>query len=297
MARVKESTGILKALLIISLLANAAAGFGLATVYVQTISLKEQSQNLSNEVATLKQQLDVSQNQLSYYKNQADYFSRLLTSKTATDSVAGAKTVKIVAVRSAGSFGEKFQGIVMSAEVELRRGEGRILINTQPKIGIDLQTSARTAAIVAENITGVPLQKTDIILTIRGREEVEVVDGPSAGATLTSALISVIRNEEVKPNVYATGTINPDGTIGLVGGILEKAVAAAELGGALFLVPKGQSIVSILKPEEYHPVPGVTILLYKTHQVKLQEYLEQQGFKLRVAEVKTIRDLYEAYRG
>ncbi len=42
---------------------------------------------------------------------------------------------------------------------------------------------------------------------------------------------------KVNPKVMMTGMINPDGTIGPVGGILEKASAAASVGAKLFLIP------------------------------------------------------------
>ena len=47
-----------------------------------------------------------------------------------------------------------------------------------------------------------------------------------------------------------TGTINPNGTIGEVGGILEKATAAKQIGAKIFLVPIGQSTETNYKPQE-----------------------------------------------
>jgi len=70
----------------------------------------------------------------------------------------------------------------MTCRVELREGSGRVLVSTVPRIGIDLQTSSRTAVFVAENLTGARLGETDAIITIEAEEPVEVVDGPSAGA-------------------------------------------------------------------------------------------------------------------
>jgi len=85
----------------------------------------------------------------------------------------------------------------MSADVELRERSCRILVNTIPKIGIDIQTSVRTGVRVAEDVTGVSLSKTDVILTIKASQEVEIVDGPSAGAAITVAIIAAIRKESL----------------------------------------------------------------------------------------------------
>lgn len=46
-----------------------------------------------------------------------------------------------------------------------------------------------------------------------------------------------------------TGTINPDGSIGPVGGVLVKAEAAKGVGAKLFLVPVGQGVQTSYVPE------------------------------------------------
>src|SRR3989304_5318984 len=48
------------------------------------------------------------------------------------------------------------------------------------------------------------------------------IDGPSAGALMTVAVFSSLLGDEIKKDVAMTGTINPDGTIGPVGGIPQK---------------------------------------------------------------------------
>jgi uncharacterized protein len=48
-------------------------------------------------------------------------------------------------------------------------------------------------------------------------------------------------NMPAAKTIVMTGTINSDGTIGPVGGILEKATAAKNIGATTFLVPSGQS--------------------------------------------------------
>jgi uncharacterized protein len=101
---------------------------------------------------------------------------------------------------------------------------------------------------VAENVTKIDVNKYDIIYTVESNSI--LVGGPSAGGALTVATIAALENKKIKSDVLMTGTINPDGTIGEVGGILEKAQAAKALGAKLFLVPKGQGTETYLQPDE-----------------------------------------------
>ncbi|MEM4650105.1 MAG: S16 family serine protease, partial [Candidatus Bathyarchaeia archaeon] len=145
------------------------------------------------------------------------------------------------------------------------------------------------------NFTKKSLDKTDVILTVIAESNVNVVDGPSAGAAITIAIISAILNKTLRSDIFITGTINPDGSIGWVGGIPEKAIAAAKQNATKFLVPKGQKIVSILMPEKKEPIPGVTIVTYKIENIDLSEYLKQLGYKTEVVEVEYITEAYQLF--
>ncbi len=77
-----------------------------------------------------------------------------------------------------------------------------------------------------------------------------LIGGPSAGAALTVATVAALENKTLKNDIMITGTIWPDGSIGEVGGILEKAKAARDVGIKVFLVPLGQGEQTYLKPRE-----------------------------------------------
>ncbi len=67
------------------------------------------------------------------------------------------------------------------------------------------------------------------------------VGGPSAGLMHTLAIIDILTEGELtKGNVVAgTGTIRMDGTVGNIGGVRQKVVAAEAAGADYMLVPEG----------------------------------------------------------
>jgi len=203
-------------------------------------------------------------------------------------------SVNIAAVRSDGV------GMISRLTVEIMPGAGRVLVDTHPLVGFDFQYADRTAVKVASNLTGYALdddgeglEGADVLFlvsTLTGESvEIQSIDGPSAGAATTVATIAALENKIIKENVIITGTINEDGSIGPVGGIFQKAQAASEAGAELFLVPNGQSVVTMYRQvvQQRGPFQWVT---YEPVTVDLNEYSENAGWGIEIREVSTVEE-------
>ncbi len=130
------------------------------------------------------------------------------------------------------------RGVASEITVQVMPGSGMVLANIDKLLfWIDTQHSIQVARTVAHNMTGIDLSGLDLAYTISANAS--LVEGPSAGAALAVVTVAALQNRSINRSVMLTGTIEPDGTIGMVGGIREKVGVAKRLGSTLFLVPVG----------------------------------------------------------
>ncbi|MDQ3903602.1 MAG: hypothetical protein M3247_08190 [Thermoproteota archaeon] len=168
-------------------------------------------------------------------------------------------THSIVALAvSTDEFGRPlpYSGQVHNVTIDIRDGTGNVFVNTRIPAGTEWQQAANTAVQVAQRFTGMDLSSKDIIFTISPIEGpaggyLPAVDGPSAGAAMTALLISELEGKPVNQTVVMTGTIQEDGSIGQVGGVLYKAQAAESYGANIMLVPAGQATVPDVSCQDY----------------------------------------------
>ncbi len=198
-------------------------------------------------------------------------------------------TVPLVADRITADGDE---GILLGATVIVQNGTGHVFVDTSPYTQVDLQGSARLAAMVASDVLGIDEKAYDFYYIIDISSP--IIGGPSAGGALTVATIADMKNWSLKPGVVMTGMINPDGSIGPVGGIPFKLEAAAAKNTTLFLIPEGQGNVTINKPVTR--TRGAFIISeMKEETVDVVELGKK--LNVEVKEVSTIQDVVEAFTG
>lgn len=183
------------------------------------------------------------------------------------------------------------EGTLINISSEVQAGKGRVLVQTTPLMGVVFQDAANTAVSVAENKTGKSLSSSDIIFSIDAKDKIPSVDGPSAGALMTLLTISAIDNVRLNNSITLTGTIDSDGNVGAIGGVLEKSQAAKDGGKVLFLIPRENSELVIYKDEErnFH---GFTVIESVPETVNTKEYIEK-NVGIRTEYVDTIDDLIQ----
>src|SRR5581483_4605841 len=87
-------------------------------------------------------------------------------------------------------------------------------------------------------------------------------DGPSAGVTMATAILSAIKNQVVREDVAMTGEITLTGLVLPVGGIREKVLAARRNGITRFILPaRNEPDLAELPPEAK---AGITFVPAKT---------------------------------
>ena len=131
-------------------------------------------------------------------------------------------------------------GDTLQTEVNIMPGEGEILLTGQ--LGDVMKESARTGISYIRSVGEkykIPedfFKKHDIHIHIP--EGAVPKDGPSAGITMATAMISAITNTKVRADVSMTGDITLRGRVLPIGGLKEKLLAAKSAGVKTVLVPE-----------------------------------------------------------
>lgn len=133
-----------------------------------------------------------------------------------------------------------FGGDTLSIEVTFYKGKGQLVLTG--KLGDVMKESAMTALSFLKshaseyNINPKIFEENDFHVHVP--EGAVPKDGPSAGVTLATAILSAATNQYVRKDVGMTGEITLRGYVLPIGGLKEKAIAAHRSGLKTILIPK-----------------------------------------------------------
>lgn len=134
-----------------------------------------------------------------------------------------------------------FGGDILQIEANRFEGKGNLILTGQ--LGDVMKESASIALDYIRShakeygIDPKIFEKTDIHIHVP--EGAVPKDGPSAGVTMTTALVSCLSDRPVKANLAMTGEVTLRGNVLPIGGLKEKSLAAHRSGITTILIPKG----------------------------------------------------------
>jgi PDZ domain-containing protein len=127
--------------------------------------------------------------------------------------------------------------------------------------------------IVPADMQSVKPDQADKQVTIKAGE----IGGPSAGLMFSLEIYNQLVPGDITKGyrIAGTGTINPEGLVGVIGGIQHKIIAADKAGAEIFFAPKD------IKPKEGSPILNYTTAVERAKQI---------NSKMKIVEVETMDD-------
>ena len=131
-------------------------------------------------------------------------------------------------------------GVLMPMEVLVMSGKGTV--EYTGSLGNVMQESAKIAVSYARSVAkqyGIPEDfHTKCDLHIHAPEGAVPKDGPSAGVTMATAIISALSGRPVRGDIAMTGEITLHGKVLPIGGLREKSMAAYKAGIHTVIIPE-----------------------------------------------------------
>ncbi len=164
-----------------------------------------------------------------------------------------------------------FGGDILPVEVNYFEGKGNLIVTGQ--LGDVMVESTKIALdFIKANAKkyGIPIEffeKHDIHIHVP--EGAVPKDGPSAGVTITTAIVSALTHKAVKKELAMTGEVTLRGNVLPIGGLKEKSLAAHRSGIHTIIIPKGNlkdldDIPETVKEEvKYIPVEKVDQVIHE----------------------------------
>ena len=135
----------------------------------------------------------------------------------------------------------QFGGDILPVEVNFFKGDGKLVLTG--KLGEVMTESCK----IALDYIKANAKKYDIDIEKMNSNDIHIhvpegavpKDGPSAGVTITTALISAFTGKKVDHNLAMTGEVTLRGNVLPIGGLKEKSLAAHRSGIRRICIPKG----------------------------------------------------------
>lgn len=185
-------------------------------------------------------------------------------------------------------------GDTLNIEVALAHGKGQL--NLTGNLGDVMKESASTALGYVRSqghLLGLPddfFEKTDIYLHIP--EGAIPKDGPSAGITIATCLISALTQTPIKNEVAMTGEITLRGKVLPIGGLKEKSLAAFRAGITEVICPAENKKdlekipTSIQKRMQFHFVAGIREVIELALVDPANIFQDNQGYSFYARHLK-----------
>jgi ATP-dependent Lon protease len=133
----------------------------------------------------------------------------------------------------------QFGGDTLPVEVTYYKGKGRLVLTG--KLGDVMKESAQAALSYVKSNA----EKLGIDMDVFNENDIHIhvpegavpKDGPSAGVTITTAIVSVLTNKKVDHFLGMTGEITLRGRVLPIGGLKEKSIAAHRSGLKTIMIP------------------------------------------------------------
>jgi ATP-dependent Lon protease len=168
-------------------------------------------------------------------------------------------------------------GEILMTEATMMKGRGKLTLTG--KLGDVMQESAQAGLSYIRSraqLLGVDEdfhRKCDIHIHVP--EGAIPKDGPSAGITMATALVSLLTRTPVRGDVAMTGEITLRGKVLAIGGVKEKILAAHRLGVRTIILPRDNEKDLADVPEDVQKV--LEFKLVETMDEVLQIALEREG--------------------
>jgi ATP-dependent Lon protease len=161
-----------------------------------------------------------------------------------------------------GMFYTPMGGDIMFVEANVSKGKDNLILTGQ--LGDVMKESARAALTYAKTHyarLGIPEDKTqNVEVHIHVPAGAIPKDGPSAGITMATALVSAMSQRPVRNDVAMTGEITLTGRVLPIGGLKEKVLGAYRAGIREVILPKENEYhlddlpQEVREQMEFHPV-------------------------------------------